>query len=383
MNRTGVEVRPVQGRREWRRFFDLRRELYRDDPHVAFPFRFLERQLLDPTRNAFFQHAEREAFLAWRDGRVVGRIVAIRDQLNEEYNQNRDGFFGFFEAVDDPDVARELLAAAEEWLDGKGCTMMRGPVNPSMKGEFGLLVEGFEHPPFLMMAHTLPYYPDLLAHCGLEPCKSFFCFRNFVNEEGRPVERWSKVKDMVAACRDRFPKLTFRTVNQKNFDATIREINELGNRERAANYGFVPLTEGELKFMISQLRKVIRMDMIVAAYWEDRLVGYIVSVPDVNWAYRKSRGKWDWLRLPQFLYWVRRTPRTRVIALGVDSEFRTKGIAITLIDRLIQKQHEFADWEFSWVVEDNLKSIRVIQRTMGLVHYKTYRLYEKPIGRGL
>jgi GNAT superfamily N-acetyltransferase len=141
----------------------------------------------------------------------------------------------------------------------------------------------------------------------------------------------------------------------------------------------VPLTDAELAFMIKNLRRVIRYDMIHVAYWKDKLVGYIVNIPDANWALKRTRGKWDWLRMLQMPFLLKRCPRTRVIALGVDKDYRTKGIAMLLIARLVEKYLEFDEWEFSWVDSENQKSIRAIARALPLEKTRTYQLFEKPL----
>ncbi len=159
----------------------------------------------------------------------------------------------------------------------------------------------------------------------------------------------------------------------------MREVNELGNTVRSEGWGFVPLTDAELDFMINNLRRVIRYDTIHVAYWDNKLVGYIISIPDVNWALQRAVGPWDWLRMIQLPRLIRRTPRARVIALGVDDDYRNKGIAMLLILGLVNTYDAFEEWEFSWVLEDNIRSIRAIGRTLPLVNTKTYELYEKPI----
>ncbi len=382
---TSIDIVSVTDRKQWNDFFAIKRILYRDDPAAVIPLRSMEQLQLDTGAHPFYQHARRTAFLAIRSGEVVGRIAAIKDDLHNEYYTgpdqiDRTGFFGFFECVDDTDVARELIDAAGQWLREEGCDTIRGPVNPSMKSDFGVLVEGHSVPPFLMMGHTPLYYDRLLKGCGLEVAKQFFTFSfDAETDAGNAAQQWDKLDVFEQRIKTRHPMLKFRDMTGDNFAQTMRDINHLGNQVRAANYGFVPLTDAELEFMISQLKRIIRHDMIHAAYRGDRLVGFIVNVPDLNWALRKTVGSADWIRMPQLLYWIRRTPRTRVIALGVDEEFRNKGVAMLLIKRLTDVYYAYKDWEFSWVVEDNLKSIRAIGRAVPLRQEKVYRIYEGPV----
>ena len=370
----------VASRAHWKDFFQVRREIYRDDPAAVIPLKSMEALQLDARKHPFYLHAAREAFVCYRDGQPVGRIAAIKDDLHNEHYADRVGFFGFFECCNDQQIANLLIETAANWLATKGCTAMRGPVNPSMKSDFGVLVEGHSIPPYVMMGHTPLYYDRLLTEAGFSVAQRFFAFRFQTSEDSEAGDaKWRKIDRTINNIHKRYPKLKFRSVDESNYAATLRDINELGNQVRRLNYGFVPLTDAELDFMIAQMRRIIRLDMIHAAYWEDQLVGFIVNIPDLNWALRKTRGSWDWLRMIQLGYWIRKTPRTRVIALGVHEDFRKKGIAIVLIKALYDCKDEYEQWEFSWVVEDNVQSIGVITATLPLIRHKTYQLYEKPI----
>ncbi len=379
------EIRTVQSKKDWNDFFHVRREIYKNDPAAVIPLRQMELQQLDPDRHPFYKHARREAFLCFDGKKPIGRIAAIKDDLHNSHYNDKVGFFGFLECPDNEEVATLLIQAAEQWLLNEGCDTMRGPVNPSMKGEFGVLTEGFDIPPFVMMGHSTDYYDSLFQNIGLNVAKQFFAysFDSRIVVEDRE-ERWRKLDSFEEKVLARYPKLSFRSVEQSNFEETMHDINRLGNKVRARNYGFVPLTPDELDFMIKQLGRIIRMDMIFAAYWTEddgteKLVGFIVNVPDLNWALKKTWGKADWIRMPQLLYWLKKTVRTRVIAIGVDDDYLKKGVGMLLINRMIKKNREFDLWEFSWVVEDNIQSMRAIDRSMSLILHKTYRLYEKPI----
>lgn len=373
-------VKRVTSRAQWRDFFQVRRQVYRNDPAAVIPLKSMEALQLDPNSNPFYLHASREAFVCYLDGRPVGRIGAIKDDLHNQYYNDRVGFFGFFECPNDQQVANALIHVAANWLANHGCTSMRGPVNPSMKSDFGVLVEGHSIPPYVMMGHTPLYYDKLLTQAGLAIAKRFFAFRFQTDVDSAASDaKWRKIDRTMANINKRYPNLNFRSIDNANYDTTLRDINELGNQVRRLNYGFVPLTEAELDFMISQMRRIIRFDMIHAAYWNDQLVGFIVNIPDLNWALRKAKGNWEWLRMIQLAYWIKKTPRTRVLALGVHEDFRKKGIAIVLIKALYDCKDEYEEWEFSWVVEDNVQSIGVIAATLPLIRHKTYQLYEKPI----
>ena len=374
-----LSVQPVTTPRQRRDFFSLRRKIYQHDPNVVYPLNSMERKQLSPTDHPFYEHASREMFVCYRDQTPVGRIAAIKDTMHNEQHQDQVGFSGFFEAEDDQAIVDGLIAAAAQWLVDSGCDTMRGPVNPSMKSDFGVVVEGNDDPPCIMMGYSHKRYEQQLLDCGFEVAKTFFAYKflSRENEDSKPL--WARIEKTQAKILKRYPQLSFRSVDEKNYEATFRDINKLGNTVRSHGWGFVPLTENELSFMIKNLRRVIQFDRIHTAYWDDQLVGYIVSIPDVNWALKRTLGKWDWIRMIQLSSLIRGARRSRVIALGVDENFRKKGIAMLLIQRIIEQHRAFDEWEFSWVDEDNVKSIRAIAGAVPLIKSKSYRLYDKPI----
>jgi hypothetical protein len=374
-----ITVKVVRTPAESNDFFSLKRKIYRDDPSIVFPLKKMERQQLDPDEHPFYQHARRELFVAYQDGIVVGRIAAIVDEMHNEHYGERTGFFGFFEAVDDQQVVSELIRAAAEFLKLQGCDRMRGPVNPSMKSDFGVVVEGNDISPMIMMGYSLKRYDEQLQAEGLGVIRTFHSYR-FLSKDGeKSHDKWEAIRKVEQRSLERYPQLNIKVVTHETFDQTIREINELGNTVRSEGWGFVPLTEAELGFMIKNLRRVINYDMIHVAYWEDQLIGYIVTIPDVNWALKRAKGKWDWLRMLQMPRLLKKTKSARVIAIGVDEKFRFKGAAMMLIRRLSLVHHVYDEWEFSWVDSENVKSIRAIGRMLPLVKTKVYRLYEKMI----
>ena len=339
--------------------------------------------MLDPAKHPFYLHASRQPFICYQNQQPVGRIVAIKDDLHNEYYGDKVGFFGFFETIDDQDVANLLIDEASQWLTNQGCESARGPVSPSMKGEFGVVVKGNDDPPFVMMGYSPRYYEDLLLNNGFETVREFYTYLYDIPSMRKDVmAQEPELRSVTEKVLKRYPSLRIRNVSQKTLEQELRRINELGNKVRSKAWGFVPLTAKELDFMVKQLKKVLKPDTLLVAYWEDKLVGYCVNVPCVNWALRKCIGRSDWVRLPQFLYWMRRTSRTRVIGLGADEDYRKKGVGVLLSGEMRYRgtrDMQFDQWEFSWVDSANVASIRAIGRTMPLVHFKTLRLYEKPL----
>ncbi len=375
-----METIAVTSRAHWKDFYALRRKIYRNDPAVVHPLKILERQMLDVNQHPFYETASREAFVCYDNGKAVGRIVAIKDDAHNDFYNDKIGFFGFYEVADKPnanEIHKSLIDAAAAWLKDKGCDRLRGPVSPCMKSEFGVVVDGNHIPPSVMLAHTPVRYDQVLQDDGFEVAKSFFAFRTRKDHQKLSQEEFDKLESSYDKISKRFPQLKMRDVDKDNFEQTFREINELANEVRKDDWGYVPFSASELDFMVKTLRRVVRFDMIHVAYWEDQLVGYIVNIPDVNWALGKTIGSWDWIRIPQLLFWLGRTPRTRVFLLGVKKEFRNRGVSTSLIKRLVDLRTEYDEWEYSWVQEDNLRSMRAIARAAKVEKIKTFRIYER------
>ncbi len=372
-----LRIEKVESVQQWHNFHRLKIDLYKNDPAAAIPLQSMERDKLDP-QSAFFEHAQREAWICFSGPRCVGRVVAILDSLHNQYNEDTLGFFGFFECVDDADAAQLLLQQAQTWLRGRGCSSMRGPMSPSMKGEMGVLVDGFEHPPSIMMAHSLPYYDALLQKIGFDVVKSFYAFR-FISDDPQHADKIRKMDEFEANVLKRFPNLRFEQISKQEFAQTVHAVNTLGNEVRKLGWGFVPSTTAEIDTMIKNLGPIIRREAFHVAYYGDELVGYVIAIPDINWAMRRTFGRWDWFRKIQLMFLLSRIPKSRIIALGADAKFRNKGIAMLLIKRLIDRRQVFQEWEMSWVLEDNVRSLRAIERAVNLDRYKTWRLYQKSL----
>ncbi len=372
-----LSIVKVETNRQWKTFHQLKVDIYSADPVATMPLKSMERDKLDPN-SSFFAHAERVAWIAIEGDRCVGRIVAIVDRLHNEYHDDKLGFFGFFECMDDQDAAKGLMNAAQQWLREKGCTAMRGPMSPSMKGEIGVLVDGFEHPATIMMSHSRPWYDKLLRGCDLDIVKTFYAFR-FDSTDPVQAQKDEKLVEFEDKVRKRYPELRFEQISRENFSHAVHEVNKLGNEVRKSGWGFVPSTDAEIDTMIKNLGRIIHHEAFQVAYYKDELVGYVITIPDINWALRQTFGKWDWLRKIQLLFWLKRIPSARVIALGAAEKFRTKGIAMLLMKRLIDRHQIFKQWEMSWVLEDNVRSLRAISRVTSMQRYKTWRLYQKPL----
>ena len=376
-----LDVRPVTTNRHWRDFFAIKERLYRHDPGYVRPLDFQRLGQLDERRNPFYEHAEREALICWEKDQPVGRIVAIVDRLHQQHTGDRVGFFGFFECPNDPLIARKLVDLAAQWLSSRGCDRMRGPVNPSMKSDFGVLVEGNEYPPYVMMAHTPRFYHDLLLGCGFDIARSFVALALHASDDRKTYRhKWDEYEALCQRIRDRYPEIKIRIARKSHLEDDIRRINELGDHVRSVGWGFVPFTPAEFDHVVAQLKRILQPEMTFLAEIDQQIIGYVMAMPDLNWALQQTIGRWDWLRMPQLPYWLHRAPRLRIFGLGVLPKYRHSGLAGLLIKRIYDDWGEkYPAWELSWVDTENIRSIRSIQGFIPVEIYKKYHLYERPV----
>ena len=377
MDGGAVAVAPVHSENDWRDFHNLRRKIYEHDRAAVMPLVRDERLLLDPGRHPFWQHAEREVFLARRDDRVVGRIAAIVDRQHQEFHSERTGFFGFFECQNDLAIATALIRTAADWLLDRNCLSIRGPASPSMKGEFGVVVEGNEAAPSVMMPHTPAWYDPLLRGCGLAPTHDFVGFTLTRDEVLARRDHWQKLSEICKRILARHPELEVCNGTTANVAETLREVNRLSNRVRASNYGFVPITDAETEFLIARLRRVIIPELVITVRRAGEIVGATISIPDVNWALARTFGRSDLVRLAQMPFLLRRIPRVRLVAQGADPKFRTAGVVSLLFFKTMETAlPRFKEAEFSWMSTENLAPIKALQHILPMETSIRFRLYE-------
>jgi GNAT superfamily N-acetyltransferase len=370
----GISVEEARTRREMRQFIRYPLALYAGDPCFV-PHLLSERERFFSRKNPLFEFTDVSYFLA-RDsgGRTVGRITAHVNRNHNDYWQERTGFFGFFECVQDPEVARALLTAAEDCLRAKGMNLVRGPFNFSTNEECGFLVEGFEQLPVLMMPYTKRYYLDFMAALGYAKAKDLFAYS--YGYEGAVPDYLERFCARVAERTD----ARIRPVRMDRFEEDVRRAFTVYNRAWSRNWGFVPMTEAEFRYMAHELRAIVDPAVALIAEIGGEPVGFSLGLPDYNPIFRKMKGHLLPFGIFRFLLGRRHITALRVVTMGVVSEHRKRGIDMLLIHRtFVDGLKRGYRWgEFSWVLEDNGMMKRAMDR-MGAVHYKTYRIYEKTL----
>lgn len=375
-----LTLRPVRTRSDLRSFLRLPWKIYKDDPAWVPPLLQERKDFLNPKKNPFFEHAAVELFLAERDGEPVGRISAQVDHLHNETHQEQTGFFGLFECIDDPDVAACLLDNAAGWLKSRGLKTIRGPFSFSINEEAGLLVDGFAHPPFVLTPHNPPYYPALLEGWGLRKVKDLFCWRY---DSSRPVPEMAR---QIAEEARKDPRLTIREVNPKSLESDVRVLIDVFNSAWSQNWGFVPLTENEIKKAAKDFKMILEPKLALIAEIDGRPAAISLALPNLNEAIRDLNGRLFPFGLFKLLYRIRakKIRSARLILLGIKKEYRKDvlgaGLSVFLYVEKRRRSQELGHWggELSWTLEDNQKINNGIA-LMGGEHYKTYRVYEKSL----
>ena len=372
-----VEVSATSSSKELGFFIDFPHDLYRDDKNYVPELFIAQRDLLTPGKHPFHEHSELQTFLARRDGAIVGRIAAIWNNNHNAFNGTHDGFFGFFECVNDIEVAAALVEKAAAWLKSKGATTIIGPVNFSTNETCGLLIEGPDAPPFIMTTYNPPYYKALLEQLGFAKKVDLIAYAFVGNQwEDKPLR-------VMNAFAERLKRsgITIRPVNLKNFKEEAANIKEVYNSAWDKNLGFVPMTDKEFDYMAKDMKLLVDPDFCLVAEKEGKIIGFALALPDINQVFRKvKRGRLFPWGLLTIIFQKRKINAVRVIALGVLERYRKMGVEACFYGRIMQayRDKRYQSAEASWILENNeLMNRALIQ--METIPYKRYRIFEKTL----
>jgi len=368
------KVVEVTDKKLLKRFIKYPLTLYKQDKNYV-PHIFLERLLFfNPKLNPFFKHAKVKNFLLYNQNEIIGRISGIINYAHNEFHNEKAGFFGNFDSIDNVEAARMLLEAAENFVKSEGMEIIRGPFNFSTNDECGVLVKGFDSPPKVMMTYNYPYYKELLENNGFQKAKDLYAFmldRDKFNME--------KLRKASATLKKRY-KVNIRTLDFKKFKKELKILFFIYNNAWEKNWGFVPMNEEEFYHSSGLLKYVADRDLILVAEVNGEPVGFIVALPDINEILIDMKGKIFPFGIVKFLTQRNNIKTLRIITLGVVGKYRNKGLDYVLITDVVEKAFKkgIRFGECSWILEDNKKMNNALLKLSGEI-YKIYRIFEKRI----
>jgi len=379
LSRLEIEVKPARSSADRQRFLDFPYNLYRGNTHWVPPLRMAQRDILNTSRHPFYKTSDVEIFLARRNGRVVGRIMAILNRAHNEFHNEHAGFFGFFEVENDRQAAASLLDAARDWVRSRGADLIRGPMNPSTNYECALLVDGFEMDPMVMMTYNPAYYAELLEDYGMKKAVDLYAY-----DIGAHYFNHSEKLQRVAERLRKKSNISVRSVDMKKFKDEVGIIRQVYNDAWSRNWGFVPMTEDEFEHLAKDLKQIVDPRVVLIAEQaneggKSKPVGFLLAVPDINRALKKINGRLLPFGLLKLLWHSRKINTIRVITMGGIVEFQNLGMGSVLLDEIYRRSPAagYPTGEMSWVLENNVMMNRAAE-LIGGRRTKTYRIYEMP-----
>ena len=376
-----ISVRTVETPKDRKAFIRAGSIPYAGDPAYVTPLEFEVGQRLDPKANPTLKDAPHQLWIAYKDGRPAGRISAMVNPLHLAQHKDDAAHFGFLEAIDDPAVFAALFAAAEDWARARGMKKLAGPFSFSVNEETGLLIDGFDTPPFVMMPHGRPYYQPRVEALGYRKAHDLHALA------------WDNKLEFIPERRRRFvektldsPKVSIRTLDMKNFAADIRRLVDIYNDAWSDNWGFIPLTEEQVKHMASELRPIIEKHNVVFCYYEGEPAAFALALPNINEAIRDMNGKllpFNWAKLIWRMK-IRGLKSARMPLMGIRKKLQRRPVGAAFAYKMIEMTNTenmkrgLVHSETSWILESNEGMLSMLI-DMGCRIYKTYRVYEKAL----
>lgn len=355
-----------------KKFVNFPFKLYKGCPHYISDLKSNIVKLL--TKDPFWQNNERALFLLYEDGEIIGRICALTNHAHNEHWQDKAGFFGFFDCINDARAANMLFHEASAWLRSKGCNTIQGPVNPSTNHTCGVLLDNFDKDPFIMMPYNFAYYDELIKSCNLEKAKDLVAFERTDKEEMSP-----RMQKLIA----RFKKnedISFRPINLKNFDEEVHRICKIYNESWSQNWGFVPISDAEIKQTAKELKTIVKTEMTTMCEVNGELAAFAICVPNFNHVLKAWQQSSFATKIFKALSAYFKMKDCRMLMLGVHPKHRGRGLELLVVNEIIENcvKKGWNRAELSWLLEDNKGIISVVQET-GCYKTKTYRIYKKHI----
>ena len=372
-----MHIIEVTNNKQRKQFIDFPHDLYQDDANYVPELYIGQKELLSPKKNPFFKHSKLSLFLAKKENQIVGRIAAIRNNNHNEYNNEKTAFFGCFDVIEDYDIAKALLDTACDWAKKEGLQAINGPANISSNDPWGMLIEGFDDSPYVMMTYNKPYYQTFVEKYGFQKKMDLLAYTMTPeNSNKRSIK-------LANALEERLKRknIVIRSVNMKDFKNEAKKIKEVYNKAWEKNWGFVPATDEEFAHLAEGLKLVIDPDFVYVAEHNGEAIGFALTLPDINQIV-KTMKKGRLLPFGNFklLFQKKKINRVRVITLGVIDKYRKMGIEAVFYAKNIQTalDKKIKSAEASWVLEDNElmnKGLRDLNATVN----KRYRVFKKII----
>ena len=355
----GLIVRPISSKQDTIAFIRFLWKIYRNYPAWVPPLMMDRKKLMDRAKNPFYKHADAEFFLAEHEGEVVGRIAAIINHNHNKEHSENIGFFGFFECINDQTVANALFDSVKKYLQEHGVKAMRGPVNPSVNDEIGLLIEGFDLSPTVMMTYNPSYYIDLIEKYGF-----------------KKAERFNRAHELVKQRQ----KLTFRTFDMKHFHDEVDKVKDVYNKAWAKNWGAVQMTDEEFDALAADLKPVIVPELVIFAEKEGKTIGFALALPDINVPLKYNKNGYILPGLYHLFTKKKKIDLVRVIVLGVIPEYLNTGAGAALFFETAVNARKlgYKYGEASWILEDNERMVKSAEAMLGKIT-KRFRIYEMSI----
>ncbi|MCP4231775.1 MAG: N-acetyltransferase [bacterium] len=376
-----IEVRRVTDKKMLKEFIKTPFKLYKDDPYWVPPLISERMAFMDRKKNPFFLYNEAEYFIAYKDGEAAGTIAGIINNNHNEAHDENIGFFGIFDVVDDYEVAAALFGAAADYVKDAGKDAIRGPANFSSNDEWGMLIEGFDSSPVVMMLYNPPFYNDFVSRYGFDKAMDLLAWYIDVKAFNKSTEKIPDKFKRAVRIAEKRSRISVRTLDFKNIEEEADKIRDVYNDAWELNWGFVPMKPEEFDHLAKGLKEMADRRMVFVAETEDgKPVGFALNLPDVHWLLKKIKGHllpFGWLK---WLIYKNRIPFVRTLTLGVIPEYRGKGIEAALIYYTMVNgiMCGYKDCEMSWILETNTMMNRILER-MDAEIYKKYRIYEKSL----
>lgn len=370
MQRQSVEIIEVTTKSKLKDFITFPLSFYSGNPFYV-PQLTRDMKVHFSQKNPFFRDADIRFFLALKDGKIVGRVASIIDPHHIRVHNEKAGSFGFFECVNDNAVSEALLNTVCHDLKKQGMELMRGPMNFSTNEECGFLIDGFDSRPMLMMPYNPPYYNDLMADFGLTKAKDLNAYIYDVQEE--LPEKVLRVASIVEK-----KGIRVRHIDKRNFIHDMKIFQDVYNSAWEKNWGFIPISDEELIYSAERLKPLVVPELTLIAEKDGVPVGFLGMIPDFNFVLDRMHGSLNPVSIVKALYYSRKITDLRLLLFGIKAEYRNKGVDSLLFKEGFKgiKDGNYKRVEFSWILEDNIPTIRIIE-TIGGKLYKRYRIYEK------